>query len=170
MAFPLSIGDVWKVFEWANHRKAESKAAVAEWLGSVYIDLEDLSRVWFRICEKLDDANEGHEIEKALKIINRGDLGISQYAFAGRLHNFYSSASLVLGTKQASEFHKDFVNHLGSLLWERNRTRRMLTELRPGQSPDEASAILVKMREQTEAIQREAVSLQVLIKTFKAQA
>jgi hypothetical protein len=102
VVFPLSIADVWKVFEWANHRKAESKAAVSEWLDSVYTDLEDLSRVWFRICENLDVANEKHEIDEAVKIIHRGELRSLQSLYASRLEEFYRATSLVLGSRRRS--------------------------------------------------------------------
>jgi hypothetical protein len=171
MGFPLSLADVWKVFEFAQGRKAESKAAVCGWLDSVYTDLEDLWKVWFRICERLDDANEKHEITEALKIIRRGELGFSQCAFAGRLRNFYKSASIVLGSNHA-DFRDDFVDTLGELLQERDRARSMLDEVLPTTTLASVNTdeTLLKMREQAEAIQREVVSLQVLIKTFKAQS
>jgi len=172
VAFPLSIADVWKVFEWANRRKADSKAAVSEWLDSVYTDLEDLSSVWFKICENLDDANEKHELDEALKIIHRGELRSQQSLYAGRLEEFYRAASLVLGSKQASDFHGDFVFKLATVLQQRYRARQILDKELPLSrvSPENSSETLLQMRKVAEAIQREAVSLQVLIKTFKAQA
>jgi hypothetical protein len=172
VVFPLSIADVWKVFEWANRRKAESKTAVSEWLDSVYTDLEDLSRVWFRICENLDNANEKHEIEQAVKIIHRGELRSLQSLYASRLEEFYGATSLVLGSRQNSDFHGDFVLKLATVLQQRYRARQILEKELPLSTvaPENISETLLQMRKMAEAIQRDAVSLQVLIKTFKAQA
>jgi len=62
---PLTAAlDLWKVFEWANKRKAEDKAAIVEWLESVYSDLEDLSKVWFEICKNLENANDDGKLKK----------------------------------------------------------------------------------------------------------
>jgi hypothetical protein len=41
MPFPLSVADVWRMFEWADGRRAKDKEAACEWLDSVYTDLED---------------------------------------------------------------------------------------------------------------------------------
>ena len=182
MPFPLTVADVWKMFEWYGGKRTEQKKAVCEWLDSVYTDLEDLSAVWFKICATLETADENNEIEKALTIIWRGRDARSQWLFSGRLKGFYNSvsrvlwanrsiASRVLGPNRGTDFHRDFVDTLGSLLVERQRAREILDKemASPSIRAEARREMLLRLREHAEAIQQEAVSLQVLIKTFKAE-
>jgi hypothetical protein len=53
---PLAVSDIWKVYEWANRRKTDNKAAVVEWLDAVYSDLEEVSKVWIRIADSSETA------------------------------------------------------------------------------------------------------------------
>ncbi len=91
--------------------------------------------------------------------------------FAGRLLGFYHSASKVLGANHSTDFHSNFVDNLGSLLLERERARRMLDKeiASPSVRAEARREMLLRLREHAEAIQQEVVSLQVLIKTFKAE-
>jgi hypothetical protein len=171
MSIPLSFSDLWKVFEWVNGRAARNKAAVVEWLESVRTDLEDLSKVWLQICGTLESANEDERIREALDIINRG-CGMEQSAYSGRLSAFYQYSSRVLGRKDTSDFHKDFIDKLGNLLYKRFEARRILDKELPMQTlaaEESVHETLLRMREQVVAIQQQVADLQVLIKTFKAQ-
>lgn len=171
MAFPVSVADVWKMFEWANSRKAKNKEAVCEWLDAVYKDLEDISNVWAKICETLETADEEKEIGKGIEITLRHS-GLSQEMFASRLRSFYKSASLVLREKQSVEFRENFVGQLSRLLVERQRARHMLEKELPMQNvaaDSKATETLIRIRESVKAIQNEVASLQVMIQTFKAQ-
>lgn len=171
MSFPLSISDLWKVFEYANSQRTKNKEAVFAWLDAVYKDLEDLSNVWFRICETLETANEEKELEKAYRILIRRDRP-SQAAFSGRLSRFYESASAVLGSRKMAGFHEDFILDLGAVLKSRMRAREMLDKKPPliSVANESTSETLLRMREYAEALQRDVITLQALITTFKAQS
>lgn len=171
MQLPLPLSEIWRVFEWAYGRKAENKKAVCEWLEAVYGDLESLSKVWFRICKSLETKRKNEAIDRARNFIVRSEMISRQSGFAGRLMEFNNSASLVLGTKETADFHSDFVNRLGKLLSYRRNLRMIFEKELPIAlaDPELAKMTLLRMGEEAEAIQREAVSLQVLIRTFKAK-
>lgn len=85
----------------------------------------------------------------------------------------------MLGSERTAYFHRNFVDTLGSLLLDRLRARAILDKelssvlgpnrVKPPVTRETIAENLRRMRELAEAIQQDAVSLQVLIKTFKAQ-
>jgi len=173
MPLPLSVGDIWKIFEWSNSRQAKKKEAVVEWLEAVYKDLEDLTRVWFEICGTLDEAQAQGKTGEAITIIRRG-AGASQAVFAGRLNAFYGSVSSVLGQdKQHAAFQRDFINSLGRLLYERMSARTVLDKKLPASTASGGREVpdrLSEMRAAAERLRDQALWLEVSIKNFKAQA
>jgi len=103
-------------------------------------------------------------------ILKRGPL-TSQAAYAGRLNGFCESASTVLGEDDGyAVFYGNFIYKLGEVLISRQnaiaRPKKLPAILVPSTSGTE---LLSGLRQRAELIQREVVSLQVLIKTFKAQ-
>ena len=117
MGFPLGVSDVWKMFEWANHKKADNKAAVTEWLEAVYSDLNELSEVWIKIASALETADVDGEVAEAFEIINRRSDALSQRMFRERRVQFYESASSVLPLPKKTEFRDSFIEKLGDLLY-----------------------------------------------------
>jgi hypothetical protein len=173
MAFTASVADLWKIFETANRRKAESKAAAVEWLSAEYRDLQSLTEVWFDICESLETAMEQQRVLEALDIIRRGRRGPSQSLLAGRLDGFYRSASMVLGNKDKDMncFHGRFIQSLGCILAIRAKARHTYDVLLPAEITSTLGANdgMGQMREYAMLLQKEVASLQVLIETYKAQ-
>ena len=157
MPFPLSVADLWTMFAWANSNPAKNKTQVCEWLDAVHTDLEDFSRVWVKICESIETANDEKELARALKIINRG-AGANHNASEGRVITFYESASRALGYKRKADFHREFIDKI----LDPNSRRASLTS-------QSATQRLIQMRAFAQTIQQDIVSLQVLIKSFKAQ-
>jgi hypothetical protein len=145
------------MFACAHGQETRNKKAVCEWLDAVYTDLEDFSRVWVRICESLETADDEKEIARALKIMNRG-AATTEGTCDGRIIAFYESASTALGYKRKADFHREFIEKL------------LDRESRPhAPTLQSATKRLIQMRAFAQTIQQDLASLQVLIKTFKAQ-
>jgi hypothetical protein len=158
MPFPVSVSDLWKMFAWANGQEAKNKKAVSEWLDAVYTDLEDFSRVWFRLCDSTETAGDEKEMARALKIINRGT-GTNAAAPEGRIIAFYESASRALGYKRKADFHREFID---KLLDKKFQTGSLTSQA--------ATKRLIQMRAFALTVEQDLLSLQALIKTFKAQS
>ncbi|HSY64435.1 MAG TPA: hypothetical protein VK829_07545, partial [Terriglobales bacterium] len=94
-----------------------------------------------------------------------------QRILAGRLGQFYGYASEVLRQKHQQRMHNSFSQSLGRLLTVRNRARELLdATLAPvGSDSREMLDTVDQMKTAVNQLQDEAVALQVLIKTFKAQ-
>ena len=165
----VGVSDVWKMFEWANGRKAARKQAVGEWLDAVYNDLEDLAKIWRRLSASLDAAELDHEVHRAVAVIRRGDDAGSQQWLAGRLLRFYEAASTVLRGRREVDMPNNFVQSLGHVLLERRKAREVFDEHFNGRTidPTNTELHLRDMTSAADALQREAAALQVLIKTFK---
>jgi hypothetical protein len=166
----IGVSDLLTMFEWANHHKAARKKAVAEWLDAVFTDLDDLARIWRGLSASLEVAEVDREVERAVAVIRRGGDRGSQIWLAGRLQGFYGAASQVLRDKAGGQVRDDFIQALGKVLLERHKARDILDRQLMVGSLDPANATLHihDMASAADALQKEVVALQVLIKTFKA--
>src|SRR5215467_6924854 len=167
MALPIGVSDVFKIFEFATGRKAERRERVIEWLDAVYSDLEELSQLWVKIMADTESADL-QESKQALDILySRGfDENLHlQRALAGRLLQFYLSATKVLGNNKSrrivSEEDKNlFMFKLGSVLAARLKARNIVDDrwqFRFAERP-----VSLSLENAYVSLQDELVSLQVL--------
>jgi len=174
----IGIGDIWKIFEWANGSKTKrdeiAHQRIVEWLDGVLADLGHLSELWAKIMEDVSlieiDPRRLTNVEPELRRILSCQTGAAE-----RLHGFYYAASVVLnGEKLHGNGQESFVRMLSVLILTRQSGRQLVDELMENQvrmrflSSDNRVADLGSIRTAGEAIQREIAALQVLIATFKA--
>ena len=163
----ISVGDLWKLFEYATGERKRNREQVIKWLDVVYADLDELSKVWRDAAGRIDD----QAFDKAFTLIDgplwRGPIGnVVPYS---RLRAFYDAASKVLGEKDGV-FRDSFVNALAGVLEGRNALRRAL-ERDVGiatLNPNARMRSISDMLSGELALQGEIAELQALIKTFAA--
>jgi hypothetical protein len=85
MHTPVSVADLWKIFEWAKGKKAEDKRAICDWLDSVYADLENLSESWLKISRMQYSSSGGKEVVQVIHGEDGYFLLDGQSKYAGRL-------------------------------------------------------------------------------------
>lgn len=166
----IGVGDLWKMFEWAHGREARNRKAIEEWLDAVYTDLSDLSQVWIKISS-MAAAVPREDWRQVFAVFRRGADPQSQSVLAGRLEEFYRSASAVLHQQGRVRFGDSFVDHLGRIIMARNGARELLDE-QPHfvtLSADLAQHPATDMMSAVDALQKEIVALQALIEEFKAR-
>jgi hypothetical protein len=181
-AMPIfSASDFVKIVEWLQGNSRMRKGAIIDWLDAVYSDLEELSQAWIKLCAALGTPEERKEIEKVGLILYRDSpereinetvnkVSMRQIIVAERLRAFYHCASLVLGGREAIEFHEEFLMQLGRLFHTRDEYKKKHEEVfgsrRFWQTEAEEKQ---RMLDLAELLQKEVASMQVTITTFKAK-
>jgi hypothetical protein len=160
----ISVSDLWKMFEFANGRKAADKAAVSKWLSAVYDDLEELANHWRALCGSMVDSKQDRQC--ILHILNIKPLpNVRSFS---RLKAFYDSGSLVLGARHP-EFRDTFLDALASVIQKRQNIQAILrTNRRAALAVENMSDRVVDLSSAHEALDDEVAKLQVLIRTFDA--
>jgi hypothetical protein len=157
-------------------RKGEERERIADYLDSIAEDAKGLAELWREILKKY---NEGIKDPSADEGIDKAITDLGAYSFAqeyrfSKLEAFYEDISKVIGGKGEDELQSGIMGTLGALLQFRNlakdRVEAKLAHARQKVFLDEenSQAEIRNIESAVLAMQREAASLEVLAKTYRA--
>jgi hypothetical protein len=166
------LGSVLKAIELLFGRSDASHAQIADFLDTIASDASELAHVWHEALALFDSGRDDAD-----RLVSKYDLkafGPDQGYGYSRLEAFYRSFTTVVGARLTAERQDHFIMALGSLLQARRLAR---VEVERAIARTSGSALLSldgelqdvhDLRTAVDQLQREAATLSVLAKSYRA--
>lgn len=155
-------------------RKFENKRKAVEYLEAIARDAENLIKVWREVVDQLCSGNQSYKMsrEQLLKIEKHSYPNAPYYS---RLMEFYRYLSVALDGKVEERWRDDLVSSISHLIQSREITTKsydkvIKTVQRDSVFLNEENDVsaLSSLIGTVAVLEKEAASLQVLVKTIKA--